>query len=383
MICSYRTFSKTARFNDLVESVQHCDLCPRLCQRTKILSEANGSIESKVLFVAEAPGRLGADRTGIPLYGDKTGDNFEKLLGNIGWKRSQVFVTNAVLCNPREDNGTNGTPTREEFTNCSAYLEMTIMLVRPDVTVSLGATALKALDLLSPHGLQLREAVATLLPWFGSKLFPLYHPGPRAMVHRSLAKQRSDFMHLAKVVHPEDGLKKTEKTRPKPKSLFPAGSTPLQQVVRAFLELTGRMTYFKLTKLLYLFDFQAMGVVGHTYASDVYLRQVDGPWPPHLDKVLQAMEGYEVRRWFSQRIPMVDVGPSPRTEIRLDDDILKIIGEVWEKFGSFSNSAIKSAVYRTKPMRFILAQEDKGKDMRNKAVLYKEKTAVDLMEESD
>lgn len=382
MTCSYRTFSKTARFNDLVESVQYCDLCPRLCRRTKVLSEANGSIESKVLFVAEAPGRLGADRTGIPLYGDKTGDNFEKLLGNIGWKRSQVFITNAVLCNPREDDGTNGTPTCEEIANCSAYLGMTIRLVRPDVVVSLGITALKALDLLSLHGLQLREGVATLVPWLGSRLFPLYHPGPRAMVHRSLAKQRSDFMRLAKMVHPENGLKKTRKTRSKPKLLFPE-STPLQQVVRAFLELAGRMTYFKLTKLLYLFDLQAMGVFGQTYASNVYLRQVDGPWPPHLDKMLQVMEGHEVRRWYRRRVPMVDVGPSPRTEIQLSYDILEIIGEVWERFGSFSNSAIKSAVYRTEPMQFILAQENKGRDMRNKAVLYDEKTAVDLAQESD
>jgi len=383
VICSYQTFDKTIRFKDLVESVQHCDLCSRLCKRTKVLSEANGNIESKVIFVAEAPGRLGADRTGIPLYGDKTGDNFERLLGNIGWKRSQIFITNAVLCNPRKDNGTNGTPTRAEIANCSAYLEMTITLVRPDVIVSLGATALKALDLLSPHGLELRKGVAKLIPWFGAKLFPLYHPGPRAMVHRSLAKQRSDFMRLAKMVYPEDGLKKTKKVRSKSKSLFPAGATHLQQVARAFLEFGGRMTYFKLTKLLYLFDLQAMAVLGRTYASDVYLRQVDGPWPPDLDKALQDMEGYEVRRWFSRRVPMVDVGPSPRAEIQLYDDILEIIHEVWKKFGGFNNSSIKSAVYRTEPMRFILAQEDEGKDMRNKAVLYREKTATYLAEESD
>ena len=384
MICSYQTFAKAIRFKDLVESVQHCDLCSRLCKRTKVLSEANGNIESKVLFVAEAPGRLGADRTGIPLYGDKTGDNFEKLLGNIGWKRSQIFITNAILCNPRKENGTNGTPTHEEISNCLAYLEMTIALVRPDVIVSLGATALKALDLLSPHGLELREAVAKLIPWFGAKIFPLYHPGPRAMVHRSLAKQRSDFMRLAKVVHPERGLLKGKKAERRAKSpLFAAGTTPLQQVVRAFLELTGRVTYFKLTKLLYLFDLYAIHSIGHTYASDVYLRQVDGPWVPKLDEALSAMDGYEVRRWFSRRIPVVDVGPSPRAEIQLDDEILEIIGKVWKKFGSLSNSAIKSAVYRTDPMRFILAQEDEGKDMRNKAVLYKEKTAADLVEDSD
>jgi len=381
MKACFQSFTKQNRFADLVASVQHCDLCARLCGRTKVLSTANGNLDAKVLFVAEAPGRLGADRTGIPLYGDKTGDNFETLLRNIGWQRSQIFITNAVLCNPREENGTNGTPTREEIANCSAYLEMTIVLIKPDVIVTLGATALKALDLISHHRLQLRESVATLVPWFGAKLFPLYHPGPRAMVHRSLAKQRSDFMRLAKVVDPKHGLKK--KTRSRTMTLFAAGTTPLQQVVRAFLELAGRMTYFKLTKLLYLFDLHAMRSVGHTYASEVYLRQVDGPWVPKLDETLSAMDGYEICRWFSRRIPMVGVGPSPRERIQLDDDILAIIGEVWGRYGSMGNSAIKSAVYRTNPMRFILAQESRGKDMRNKAVLYKDKTAADLADDPD
>lgn len=213
MTCLYQTFSKTARFNDLVESVQHCDLCPRLCERRKVLSVANGTVESKVLFVAEAPGRLGADRTGVPLYGDRTGDNFEALLGNIGWRREDIFITNAVLCNPKQGNGNNATPTADEIANCSAYLEMVIALVSPDVIVTLGSTALSALGLLSPHGVELREGVAKLVPWRHCRLFPLYHPGPRAMVHRSQAKQRSDFILLSKVVHPAKGLIERKKVQ--------------------------------------------------------------------------------------------------------------------------------------------------------------------------
>lgn len=168
MISSYRSFSKEDRFKDLVESVQHCDICPRLCARRKVLSSANGSLDSKVLFVAEAPGRLGADRTGVPLCGDRTGDNFELLLANIGWRRQDVFITNAVLCNPKQENGNNATPTAEEIGNCSAYLEMVIALVSPDVVVTLGATALTALDLLMPHGIELRQGVAQLVPWRGA-----------------------------------------------------------------------------------------------------------------------------------------------------------------------------------------------------------------------
>jgi len=380
MTCSSKSFSKTVRFTDLVESVQYCNLCPRLCARRKVLSSANGSIDSKVLFVAEAPGRLGADRTGIPLHGDRTGDNFEALLGNIGWQRKNIFITNAVLCNPKKENGNNATPTREEIANCSAYLEMVIALVCPDVIVTLGTTALGALDLFSPHGIELRKDVAKLVPWWGTWLFPLYHPGPRALIHRSLAKQRSDFMLLSKIVRPTKGLIERRKPRAKAPSLFPGGASTMQRVARVLLELGGRMTYFKMTKLMYLIDLACLEKFGHMIASNIYLREVEGPWPPDLDKALEAMQGYEVRRFFTRKIPMVAPGPSPRFKVLFDDDIFEIISDVFRTYGAMSNARIKTAVYRTAPMRFVLHEENKGKKMVNKPVLYKDKTARELLE---
>jgi uracil-DNA glycosylase family 4 len=378
MICSYRSFSKTDRFNDFVESVQHCDLCPRLCDRRKVMSAANGSLNSRVLFVAEAPGRLGADRTGIPLYGDRTGDNFESLLGNVGWRREEVFITNAILCNPKQENGNNGTPTQEEIANCSAYLEMVIALIGPEVVVTLGATALNAMNLLSPHGVELREGVAQAVPWCGTRLFPLYHPGPRAVIHRSLMKQRSDFMLLSKLVHPVKGLVERKKPSRKAPSLPFFGASTMQHVARVLLELGGRMTYFKMTKLMYLVDLFSLEKLGHMVASDIYLRQTEGPWPPDLDKTLQAMQGHEVLRSFARRIPVVALGPSPRFQVQLDDDVLGVISDVYDTYGYMSNAEIKIAVYRTDPMRFVLEEESKGKKMVNNPVLYKDKTAREL-----
>jgi len=381
MTYSYQSFSRMARFDDLVESVQHCDLCTRMCHNRRVLSSANGNMDSKILFVAEAPGRLGADRTGVPLHGDRTGDNFEALLGNIGWRREEAFITNAVLCNPREVNGNNATPTPEEIANCSAYLEMVITLIDPDAVVTLGATALNALDLLFPHGIELRSGVAHLTPWRHTRLFPLYHPGPRALIHRSLAKQRSDFMRLAKVVHPVKGLVQRKSRRVQTTNLPAEDASPIQQVARALLELCGRMTYFKLTKLMYLIDTSALERLGHTVASDIYLRQVDGPWPPGLDKALTAMEGHEVRRFFARNAPVVAPGPAPRFEARLDHDVLGVVYEVCQRYGSMSNAEIKAAVYRTDPMRFLLQAERSGKRTLNKPVLYKDKTARALLDQ--
>ncbi len=375
----YKNFNRKERFKEIVDSVQFCNLCPRLCERRKVLSTANGNIESKVLFIAEAPGRLGADRTGIPLFGDRTGDNFETLLSNIGWQREQVFITNAILCNPKNENGNNGTPTKEEITNCSMYLSMVIALLNPEVVITLGMTALEAIKLLCIHDIKLRDDVAKLIPWNGINVFPLYHPAPRATIHRSLTKQRSDFMRLAKLVHPIDGLIKQKKLRRfKTQSLFPEENSLIQQVAQILLDLGGRMTYFKMTKLMYLIDFFALNKFGHTIVNDIYLRQVDGPWPPKLDKMLKKMEGYEIVRYFVHKIPMVAHGPSRRFKVQLDDKILETIVDVYKKYGDLGNSEIKTIVYRTEPMQFILQEEKKGKDMRNKPVLYKDKTIIQL-----
>ncbi len=59
------------------------------------------------------------------------------------------------------------------------------------MVATLGTIALRALTDLS-----LREVVARPLPWQGRVLFPLYHPGPRAQIHRPFAQQQADFRAL-------------------------------------------------------------------------------------------------------------------------------------------------------------------------------------------
>ena len=195
-------------FNDLISEVKNCNLCPRMCNRTKVLSEKNGNITSKIMFIAEAPGRHGADCTGIPLHGDITGKNFEELLQGIKWKREDVFITNAVLCNPRDDEGNNAQPEPEEIENCNDYLKRTIELVNPDVIVTLGEKALNALSYITDHSVILSKSVAQKLSWNNRVLFPLYHPSPIVInCKRNFKKQKSDYKKLSLIVDPLTGIK--------------------------------------------------------------------------------------------------------------------------------------------------------------------------------
>lgn len=168
--------------------------------RRRVLSVRNGPLSARVLFVAEAPGRLGGDRSGVPLTADRSGQNFERLLASSGLTRDQVFITNVVLCNPRDSRDRNRTPNSLEIANCHSHLEAQLALVQAPIVATLGATALRALDSIEPHGLSLRAAVGQCFPWSNRLLVPLYHPSEQAMMSRPFARQIEDYERLGRFV---------------------------------------------------------------------------------------------------------------------------------------------------------------------------------------
>lgn len=191
-------------FQQLVERVQACRVCPRMEGRTRVLGPANGNIHAQVLFVAEAPGRLGADHWGIPLFADQTGRNFEMLLRAALLERGSVFITNAVLCNPRDERGRNARPTIRELQNCSVHLRETIEIIQPRYVVALGQVALQALKAVAMHAVVLMRDVGCSIEWHGRRLIPLYHPGPRACIRRPLEVQVEDYRRLGMLVRGEE-----------------------------------------------------------------------------------------------------------------------------------------------------------------------------------
>jgi uracil-DNA glycosylase len=164
------------------------------------LSSSNGSLNAKIVFVAEAPGRFGAGRTGVPFQGDRSGDNFEALLKHIGLTRAEVFITNAVLCNPLE-NGNNRRPNAEEINTGSPFLIETLGIIRPGVVVTLGTVALQSLNKILSTRFQLSQRVACPLPTPDFTLLPLYHPSPRVTNwKRPLAQQKKDFKKILRLL---------------------------------------------------------------------------------------------------------------------------------------------------------------------------------------
>jgi DNA polymerase len=153
------------------------------------------------MFIGEAPGRQGGDRTRVPFSGDQSGQNFTRFIASINLPRASVFITNAVLCNPRRESGANRTPSRVEMANCSGFLRRQIEIINPRVVVTMGRVSLEAVRRIEYHQLNLREAAGKVFEWDGRLLVPLYHPSPQVLAsHRREREQLRDYEAVARAL---------------------------------------------------------------------------------------------------------------------------------------------------------------------------------------
>lgn len=193
--------SKQAQFKRIIAEAAACTRCPAMCERSAVLGELNGSVGARIMFIGEAPGRKGADRTRVPFSGDQSGQNFDRFLASIGLGREHIFITSAALCNPRTESGANRKPSKAEMGNCSQFLRRTLEVVNPALVVTLGSVALDALRSIESHPLTLRESAARIHHWNGRVLVPIYHPSPQVLAsHRREAEQLRDYQVVKQAI---------------------------------------------------------------------------------------------------------------------------------------------------------------------------------------
>ncbi len=190
-----------SEFERLCGEAHACRKCPDLADKMAVLGPLNGSLDPIVFFIAEAPGRKGADRTRRPFYGDKSGENFQMLLDSIGLERESVFITNSVMCSPRTLSDANRKPSRREIENCSSFLVRQLDLIKPRLVATLGSVALSAIGLIEPHSFTLKNDAGQIVDWNRSKLVPLYHPSPQVIAaQRGFEKQLQHFKALGNAI---------------------------------------------------------------------------------------------------------------------------------------------------------------------------------------
>ncbi|WP_380785252.1 UdgX family uracil-DNA binding protein [Sphingomonas sp. R86521] len=122
-----------------------CTRCPLYKPATQTVF-GEGPVDAPLMFVGEQPGDQ-EDLAGRPFVGP-AGQMFDKAMAEAGVDRARAYVTNAVKHFKFEQRGKrriHQSPVAGEIEACRWWLEQEQMLVKPKVTVALGATAARAL----------------------------------------------------------------------------------------------------------------------------------------------------------------------------------------------------------------------------------------------
>jgi uracil-DNA glycosylase family 4 len=174
---------------------QACTLCPELADTRKNVVFGSGNADSDLMFVGEAPG-ASEDDQGIPFVG-QAGKLLEKLLGEIGLQRNDVFIANVLKCRPPG----NRDPLPLEIENCREYLYDQVQLIEPKVICTLGNFATKLLrddptGITKLHGQPELLAVGQRMV----RLYPIFHPAAALYTPRMLQTLREDFVRLPELL---------------------------------------------------------------------------------------------------------------------------------------------------------------------------------------
>jgi DNA polymerase len=177
---------KIAAFTALRERALACIKCPSLASSRKNVVFGVGNLEAKLMFVGEAPG-ADEDEQGEPFVG-KAGQLLTKIIETTGLSRSDVYIANILKCRPDTPGQSAGNrkPTPQEMQTCIPFLHEQIDLIRPQVIVALGATAVEG---LLGKTLGITKLRGNWQTYRGTPLMPTYHPA-YLLRNQSLSEKR-------------------------------------------------------------------------------------------------------------------------------------------------------------------------------------------------
>ncbi len=145
-----------------------------------------GSAESEVMFIGEAPG-FHEDKFQRPFVG-RAGKLLDKCLADIGWERGSVYISNIVKRRPPQ----NRDPFPEELEAYRPYLTEEIEILNPKIIAPLGRYSMNYIlpnaKISNDHG---------RVFWWGERLvIPLYHPAAALRSTGVLRALEIDFRKL-------------------------------------------------------------------------------------------------------------------------------------------------------------------------------------------
>jgi DNA polymerase len=136
-----------------------------------------GSLNSKIMFIGEAPGKKEA-QTGKPFCG-ASGKFLDNMFVSVNLKRENVYITNIVKDRPED----NRDPSREEIKLYGPFLDRQIEIIRPKIIATLGRFSFEYVmrhfgleDQIEPISKAHGKSYEIDFSYGKVKIIPLYHP---------------------------------------------------------------------------------------------------------------------------------------------------------------------------------------------------------------
>ena len=121
---------------EINQEIKKCNSCP-LFKGRKQAVPGSGNENADIMFIGEGPGAT-EDEQGLPFVG-AAGKFLEEMLGTIGLKRDDVYITNIVKCRPPG----NRDPEPSEKDICTKlFLDRQIEEMKPKIIITLGRHAM-------------------------------------------------------------------------------------------------------------------------------------------------------------------------------------------------------------------------------------------------
>jgi DNA polymerase len=173
-------------WDELEKECSACMKCGLGKTRTNIVIE-RGSRTAPLMFIGEGPGEQ-EDKQGRPFVG-AAGQLLDLLLSALMFEEEEYYICNIVKCRPP----LNRVPTDDEAESCLPWLRNQVALVRPQIIVCLGATAMKYVIDKDARISRIRgQWIERKGYWF----MPTFHP---AALLRDSSKKELMFEDIRKV----------------------------------------------------------------------------------------------------------------------------------------------------------------------------------------
>jgi DNA polymerase len=157
---------RLAAIEPLCQKALSCRDCD-LCQKRRQVVFGEGSLDARILFICEAPGRE-EDLQGRPFVGPAGGLLTEVIEKGMKISRGETYLTTIVKCRPPGNRELHP----QEIECCSHYLKQQLAIIEPEVIIAVGGVAA---GILTSQSCSIEHLRGVWHEYEGLPLMPVYH----------------------------------------------------------------------------------------------------------------------------------------------------------------------------------------------------------------